>query len=162
GRMLYGPAHPLARNQGGAPAAIRELSVEEVRRFLGANYHLGPNMEMIVALPLAWNAAEVLARLDRIFAKLASPHPPAHYAAPPPSQPFREPEIRIGAYPSDDASSAQRVLFGWRPLANLSPADSTRLSLLLELIGGGETSYLHRDLVDRKTRTLESGATGVG
>jgi Zn-dependent M16 (insulinase) family peptidase len=160
-RMVFGPTHPLARNAGGLPAALRELTPEEVRRFHDANYRLGPNMEMVAALPLSYTVEDFLAKLDGIFAKLQPQDAPNDYAKLPPPQPLDKPEIQIGKFPSDDLNVPQSALFVWKVEEGLSMADETRLGLLLSLAAGGETSYLYRDLVDGKTRLLNSGATGV-
>jgi predicted Zn-dependent peptidase len=158
----YGAGHPLAREAGGLPEGIRTLSPAEVRSFHAANYHLGPNMAMVAVIPLAWSAEDFLARLHAVLAK-AEPEPPALEPAPmPPPRPATPARIQIGKFPSADRSSSQGVVLSWPPLPRLTLGEEFRLNLLLSMLAGGQTSLLHRDLVDGKTRLLDTGATGVG
>ena len=161
GRMVFGPEHPLARNQGGKPAAIRETVPKDIRRFHDANYHLGPNMPLIAALPLSWSAGDFLSRLDKIFKRIEPHLSTRTYTVVPPFQSLPAPEIRIGVFPSDNLSIPQTAFFAWKPIPDLSKEDSVRISLLLNILAGGETSYLYGDLVDQKTRKFDSGATRV-
>ena len=53
-------------------------------------------------------------------------------------------------------------MLSWPPLTGLTLREEFRINLLMSVLAGGETSLLHRDLVDGKTRLLDTGATGVG
>ena len=160
--LSYGKGHPLAREAGGLPEGIRSLSPAEVRGFHAANYHLGPNMAAVAVLPLSWSIEDFLQRLHAVFEKV-EPDPPRLSPAPMPPPPSAGPaQIRIGKFPSADKSAPQGVVMSWPPLSALSLRDEFRTSLLLSVLGGGETSLLQRDLVDGKTRLLDTGATGVG
>ncbi len=162
GRMLYGPAHPLALNQGGEPEEIRKLAPPEVRAFHAAHYHLDGNMEMIAALPAGWTAADFLERLNGEILRLEPRPVKRSYEGLPPFAPLKTREIRIGSFPSDGAPAPQSALMAWPPVRTLNTDEQIRADLALALVGGGETSYLYRDLVDQKTRKFNSGATGVG
>ena len=158
----YGAGHPLAREAGGLPEGIRGLSPAEVRAFHAANYHLGANMAMVAVVPLGWSVEDFLGRLHGVLTR-AEPQPPslepAAMPAPRPASPAR---IHIGKYPAADKSSTQGVVLSWPPLARLTLREEFRINLLMSVLAGGQTSLLHRDLVDGKTRLLETGATGVG
>jgi Zn-dependent M16 (insulinase) family peptidase len=160
-RLGYGASHPLAREQGGLPEGIRRLTPAELRAFHAAHYHLGPNMALVAALPLDWSVQDFLQRLQAVFAAV-EPQPPARTYPPlPPAHPTRAPQVWIGRFPSADTSSAQGVVLSWPPLAGLTLREEFRITLLLSVLAQGETSLLHRDLVDGKTRLLDTGATGV-
>ncbi|MCX5791586.1 MAG: hypothetical protein NTY45_05115 [Elusimicrobia bacterium] len=162
GDMMYGPAHPLALNQGGEPAEIWKLTPADVRAFHAARYHLDGNMELIAALPQGWDAAAFLARLNDEILRL-EPRPPARaYPGLPPFAPRQDRAIRIGGFPSDGAPAPQDAFMAWPPVRAFGKDDNVRAALAADLLGGGETSYLYRDLIDRKTRKFDSGATGVG
>lgn len=160
-RMVFGEGHPLARNQGGEPEKMWDMTPEDIRRFHAANYRLGPNMAMIAALPLSWSAEEFLGRLGEILRRVEPAPPKRTYPKLPPFEPFKEPEVRIGSFPSEDANVPQAVYFAWRPLPKLTKEEVVRISFLLDLAAGGETSYLYKDLIDQETRLWDSGATGV-
>ena len=160
--MLYGPKHPLARVQGGRPEKIWELSPADVRAFHATHYHLDGNMEMIAALPQGWDAADFLARLNDEILRL-EPQPPAgSYSGLPPFEPLKSREVRIGSFPSDGTPVPQDALLAWPPGKTFSTDEKPRIDLAIDLLGGGETSYLYRDLIDQKTRKLDSGATNIG
>ncbi|MBI4423054.1 MAG: insulinase family protein, partial [Elusimicrobia bacterium] len=162
GRLLYGPKHPLALNQGGEPSELWRLSPGDIRAFHERYYHLDGNMALIAALPMGWTAADFLARLDETLRRLEPAGSPRTYPALPPFEPRAERPIRFGRFPSDDAPAPQDVAMAWPPVRTFTLEEELRLGLALDLLGGGEPSYLHRDLVDRKTRLFDSGATGVG
>ena len=158
----YGAGHPLAHDAGGLPEGIRALGPEEVRRFHAANYHLGPNMAMVAVVPLTWSAEDYLARLQAVLARVEPEPPRLRYPTLPAPRPVQPPGIRIGKFPSADQSSAQGVVLAWPPLVGPTLREELRIGLLLSVLGSGDASLLHRDLVDGKTRLIDTGATGVG
>lgn len=160
-RLMFGPEHPLALNQGGEPEEIWKLSPADIRAFHAKHYRLDANAEMIAALPSSWDAAAFLARLDAEILRLEPRSTARAYTGLPPFKPSPEREMRIGSYPSNDLSSPQYALMAWPPVQTLGVEEAVRAGLAADLIGGGETSYLYRDLVDRKTRRSGAGATGV-
>ncbi|MBI4667690.1 MAG: hypothetical protein HY747_00660, partial [Elusimicrobia bacterium] len=159
-RKLFGRGHPLAREYGGLPEAMRELRPEDIRRFHKTNYHLGPNMALIAVMPVSWSAAEFLSRLEGTMEKLQPGEEKRNYPVLPDPAPER-PEILIGRYPSDEIAAPQEMVLAWKPLAAMSERKMVRTGVLLDIIAGGETSFLHRDLVDQKTKSFDSGLTGV-
>ena len=158
--MAFGEDHPLSRNAGGNPARLWEVTPEAIRSFHRANYRIGPGLSVVAALPFTWSAHDFLRRLDPLLVRLAPPEA----AEPPALPPFRPAplgQIRIGTYPSDSPDAPQDVLLGWRALPDLTSDEWDALEILLAVIGDGESSYLHHDLVDQKTRSFDSGLTGV-
>ena len=75
-RMIYGSAHPLSFNAGGAPDAIRKMTPDDIKRYHDANYHLG-NMGAVVSVPKDMTLDVVLTRLDAIFTKTEPVSPKA-------------------------------------------------------------------------------------
>jgi Zn-dependent M16 (insulinase) family peptidase len=160
--LLGGPDHPLARNSGGEPARLWELGPEAIRRFHAANYRIGPGLEMVAALPTAWSAGEFLERLDPLLKRLSSAGDEEPQAPLPPFRPAPQGQTWIGAYPADSTDKPQTVWMAWRGLPDLGVDEWDTLDILMDVIGGGEASYLYRDLVDQKTRVLDLPVTGVG
>lgn len=162
GRMAFGPGHPLALNQGGEPKEIWKLSPADIRAFHAAHYHLDGNFAMIAALPPSWSVPDFLSRFDAAVSRLEPQASTRAYAGLPPPAPLERREIRIGRFPSDDAPAPQQALLAWPPVAALTREEALHAALAMDLLAGGESSYLYGDLVDQKTRKLDSGATGVG
>ncbi|MFH1724819.1 MAG: hypothetical protein ABII00_09380 [Elusimicrobiota bacterium] len=178
--LIFGKDNPMARNQGGLPSAIREMTPRDIRRFHRIRYHFGSNMALIAALPASYPFREFLSRLNGVM-KAVEPEALdaapgclprtgggtgercARYPAIPPYKPAKGAPIVIGSYPGEDPNLPQSVAFSWKPLKRaLSPRESVELGLLLSVLADGETSFLYRDLIDEKTRAMGSGATNVG
>ncbi|MBI5246896.1 MAG: insulinase family protein [Elusimicrobia bacterium] len=161
GRMLYGPTHPLARNQGGEPEQIWKLAPSDIRAFHAAHYHLDGRMELLAALPMTWSASDFLARLDELIRR-AEPGAPAGEAAPlPPFRPLAARAIRIDSYPSQDASTPQTATFGWPPVRLFSNEEKVRLDMALELLSG-DLPFLSGDYLDKVIHKTSPGAPSVG
>lgn len=159
GRMLYGPDHPLARNQGGEPDQIWKLTPADIRAFHAAHYHLDGRMELIAALPRDWSAADFLARLDAAMRRV-EPAVPAPAAGLPPFTPAKSRDIRLGAFPSQDSSTAADAMLAWPPVRTLGVDEEARLDIALELIGG-DLPFLAGDYLDKVVRKVSPGASGV-
>lgn len=152
--LLYGRGHPFARNQGGIPSEMLSTSVSDIRSFHRSNYRIGPNMGMVAVLPHGAGWPEFLGRLEKMISKADPEAVSARRCrhTVPGFSPAEEGLVKIGAYPSSDLNSPQNIMIGWKPLESISMDEAMALETLLEILGGGETSYLHRDMVDRLTR----------
>ncbi len=160
GRMLYGPHHPLARNQGGEPDEIWKLSPTDIRAFHAAHYHLNAGMKIVAALPTDWSAADFLARLDETMRRV---EPQASILVPaglPPFEPLAERAIRIGSFPSQDLSTPQNVIMGWPPVRTLGVEDKVRLDLALDLLAADQ-SFLSRDILDEGASKFAPGGASM-
>jgi Zn-dependent M16 (insulinase) family peptidase len=162
GRMMYGPQHPLARNEGGDPPEIWKLTPQEIRDFHKDHYRLDSNAAFIAALPLSWSAEDFLRRLDMIIQRMEPELSTRPAAALPSFSPQKRRDIWIGRFPSEDIQAPRSASFVWPPVRTFSREEATRLGLALSVLADGESAYLYKDLVDQKTRKLKSGATGVG
>jgi hypothetical protein len=65
-RLTFGATHPLARNQGGTPAGIRQLTADDIRRFHRDHYRLA-NMGLIGVFPRAVTLETVLGRVGALL-----------------------------------------------------------------------------------------------
>lgn len=161
--MIYGKNHPLSYDSGGHPPEMRKMTPADIRAFHNRNYHIGPNMACIAALPPSECFDVFLKRMAAQIDKVE--HSGLTAAGPAPSLPRPSPEehgvIKIGSFPSDDMSSPQNVIIAWDSIPGLSMDDSIAISLLLEILGGGDSSYLHKDLVDRASKTILPEAAGI-
>ena len=177
--LLYGKDSPMALDSGGAPAGIRRLVPEDIRRFHKANYHFGSNLSMIAVLPPDYSPSQFLARLNAIMdavepearaaaegclpAAGADTKPCARYPELPPFRPAEGAPILIGSFPNEDPNLPQNVAMSFRPLKKTpTPREALELELFLSVLGGGDTSILYRDLVDEAARKFDSGVTNMG
>ncbi len=174
-RRLYGPDHPLARETGGLPAAIRTMEPRHLRAFLERCYRPGAGFGLIVGLPPRWGIEPFLGDLDGVLVKVCNgllakedgagsggtgPARDAIFALPPFAPPA-EPLIERVAFPSANLAENGAAVVAWAPYDSLSPGDLFRLELLWYLLAGDETSYLHKDLVDGATRKIDGGVAAV-
>lgn len=162
-RALHGPGHPLAWRTGGTPEAIRTLGPEQVRRFHAAHYHLSPNLGVVLNVPPAWELDPLLDRLDRLLSELAarpghSPRPAVVY---PPPRPERPAGVIRAPYPCADGNDPVPLVAAWPIVPAADVAAHYARRLLLEAFADGETSHLHRVLIDRSTRRLPLDAARV-
>lgn len=171
-RRLYGPAHPLFHRSGGTPAAIRTLGPDQVRRFHEAHYHLSPNLGLVVALPPSLPTDRFLERLAPIVDALAArpehagrprramtptgPGDTSTWPAPRPTQPDGA-VLRV-PFPAAGKDEPVPLVAAWPLVRAGGVADHLARRLFLEALADGETSLLHRQLIDRATRTVEVDA----
>jgi Zn-dependent M16 (insulinase) family peptidase len=161
-KLAFGEKHPLALESGGDPATMRAMAPSAIRAFHARNYRIGPSVSLVAAMPPQTGVAEFLEKLSTLLDKAsggkiaaAAPELPDFNSAP-------KPEIWIGSYPADDGDIPQDAFFTWKPRRQLGCEEAIELSIFLELLAGGETSYLYRDLVDSDTCTVDCGAAAVG
>ncbi|MFH1619829.1 MAG: hypothetical protein ABIG11_07980 [bacterium] len=159
--MVYGERHPLAVNHGGLPSAMRSLTPAEIRSFHSANYRLGANALLLAVLPTGTDYTGFLERLDAIINRVQPSLPDVSYAGIPAFKPAPAGDVSIGTFPSDDVNSPGEVFMAWRPVTGLSEGESLTLETLLDIFGGGQTSYLYRDLVDGTARRKDFGISSV-
>jgi Zn-dependent M16 (insulinase) family peptidase len=162
-RRLYGEGHPLANASGGTPAGIRTLTPEQVRRFHRDHYHVA-NVGLIASLPPTIPAAEFLERLDAMVSELAAraTHTPTGPARDlPPATPSHDRSLLRLPYPNANEQDTGYLVLAWPPRAASSVAEHLLRHLLLEGFADGETSLLHRVLLDSATRRLEVPAARV-
>lgn len=162
-RMIYGDAHPLSFNAGGAPDAIRKMGPDDIKRYHDANYHLG-NMGALVSVPKDMTPDAVLARFDAIFAKNEPDSPKRDYMSAeklPVQKPAAPGTIKMIEYPSENAGQPSPVLFGYP--ATLKPDLNERVLLdnFMTVFAGDANTNLYKKFIDSKTREIDTGAQGV-
>lgn len=162
-RALHGPGHPLAWRTGGTPEAIRTLGPEQVRRFHAAHYHLSPNLGVVLNVPPGWELEALLGRLDRLLSELAArpDHRPRPAVVYPPPRPERPAGVIRTPYPCADANDPVPLVLAWPIVPAAGVAAHYARRMLLEAFADGETSHLHRVLIDRATRRLPLDAARV-
>ena len=162
-RMIYGPAHPLSFNAGGAPDNIRKLTPVDIKRYHDANYHLG-NMGAIVSVPKDMTPDAVLTRLDAMFVKAEPASPKRDYMsiAKLPVPKSAEPgTIRIIEYPNQNAEQPSSILFSYPATLKLSLTEKVLLDNFLNVFAGDANTNLYKKFIDSKTRELDTGAQRV-
>lgn len=160
---LYGPEHPLARESGGLPADLREVTPADVRLFHDRHYTLG-NMTLIAALHPGQALPTALERFDAILRRVQPGPTPVQRSDEstfPPPQPAPPGQIQIVDYPQNNDQQPGPVLLGWLGPMTLEPKEQLLLELFADTIADGETSNLYKRLVDTTTRVMDVGATSV-
>jgi Zn-dependent M16 (insulinase) family peptidase len=164
-KLVLGPDHPLTFQAGGTPDAIRHLTAQEIRRFHREHYILGPTTPLVIVVDREQLPEQVLAALERLlssFPQMDSSAVRETVIAPHPRiQPAERRELRLVPMPSMNATAPAPILFGWSPVYLPSIDDRLRLDALLAAFGQGPQSILYRRLVDRQTREIDLGASGV-
>jgi Zn-dependent M16 (insulinase) family peptidase len=163
GRLVYGEAHPLALSQGGTPEGIRALTPQEIRVFHDAHYQLA-NMGMVGAFPSTVPLYDVLAHVGEALDTLAPRDDSRRYmteADVPPARGATAGTLRVVDYPYATADQPSPAALGWPAARRLDLAERTAMELFLSAFGDGESSTMYDALVDRKTRVLDVGVTGV-
>jgi Zn-dependent M16 (insulinase) family peptidase len=162
-RMLYGDAHPLAFNAGGAPDGIRKMTPADIKRYHDANYHLG-NMGAVVSVPKDMTPASVLTRLDAVFAKVEPTSQKRDYLSfeklpsPKSAQPGT---IRIIEYPSENAEQPSSMIFSYPATLKLNLTEKLLLDNFLSVFAGDANTNLYKKFIDSTTRELDTGAQGM-
>lgn len=163
GRIVYGENHPLAFNSGGAPAAIREMQPEHIKKFHRENYRLG-NMGMIASLPKEMTLGEALAKFDTMLNRL-EPQPAKRdfmnaekLPAPAGAAPGK---IELVEYPFKNAEQPGTILFAYPAKLEIAPQEELLLGYFLNIFAGDATTNLYKKFIDTKTREMDLGAQGV-
>jgi Zn-dependent M16 (insulinase) family peptidase len=163
-RLLYGDKHPLSFNAGGAPEGIRLMVDADIKRYHDANYHLG-NMGALVSVPKETDAAHVLEKLDAIFAT-AEPGKsnrkfPTLSDLPSPT-PAPAGKIAIVDYPSENPQQPSSIQLGMPATLKLDVTERILMQAFLAVFAGDSNTNLYKKFVDGKSRTVDTGAKGVG
>ncbi|MGH8069838.1 MAG: hypothetical protein ACRERE_32275 [Candidatus Entotheonellia bacterium] len=164
-KLVLGEDHPLAFQAGGTPDAIRRLTPQKIRQFHREHYVLGPTTPLVIVVNRQQPPEEVLAALARLLSffhptkasvareMVVAPHTRI--------QPAERKELQRVPWPHLNATAPSTIVLGWPPVRLPSLDDRLRLDALLASLGQGPQSILYGSLVDRQTREIDSGATGV-
>lgn len=164
--VLYGPEHPLARESGGLPEGIREMTPEHIRDFHARHYRLD-NMGMIGAfdasLPFDARLAALGAMLDRVAPDLPASAPDViDLDELPPPAPAASRAPRAIPYPHGEDQDAVEIELLWPPARALPLDERLLLELFLATFAGEAGTNLHRIFVDSETAEIDLGTTSVG
>ncbi len=147
---LYGPEHPLAAYQGGIPDAIRGLEPRHIREFQASTHFLA-NMGAQLVVPPGSANEPLLARMDSLLRAL-EPERPAlptrlrHQL--PPARPSRGRLTEVVPVPGVREGEPALLLAAWPQVVALDPARARLARLFLNVAASGESSDLHRHLLD--------------
>jgi Zn-dependent M16 (insulinase) family peptidase len=162
-RMIYGPAHPLSFNAGGAPDGIRKMKPEDIKHYHDVNYHLG-NMGAVVSVPKDMTPDVVLTRFDETFTKAEPAVDKREYmsVAKLPAPASAEPgTIRVIEYPNQNAEQPSSILFSYPATLKLNLTEKLLLDNFLSVFAGDANTNLYKKFIDSKTRALDTGAQGM-
>jgi Zn-dependent M16 (insulinase) family peptidase len=163
-KLVLGANHPLTFQAGGTPDALRRLTPQKIRQFHRQHYILGPTTPLIV-VSRQHSPQEILAALAQLLSAFQSPEASVAreiVAVPHPRiQPAESKALQRVPWPNPNATAPSTVVFGWPPMRLPSLDERLRLEALLAALGQGPQSILYGSLVDRQTRDIDLGATGV-
>lgn len=162
-RLIYGDAHPLSFNAGGAPDGIRKMTPDDIKRYHEANYHLG-NMGAVVSVPKDMTPASVLTRLDAIFTKNEPNSPKREYmsvAKLPALQSAPAGTIKMIEFPNENAQQASSMIFTYPATLKLDLNEKVLIDNFLNVFAGDANTNLYKKFIDSQTREIETGAQGT-
>jgi Zn-dependent M16 (insulinase) family peptidase len=164
-KRTFGEQSPFAFNSGGAPDEMRTVTPSEIRRFHNKYYRIGPGTGFIFSFPPQEDVALLLRRISDEFQQFAKPgadsSEPTHQEPKYQIHPSPNLEPGIFPYPSPNETSPGFIHFSWAPAKTDNLVDLKMLELFFQALAGGEGSFLHKAIVQRNTRTLDLGATGI-
>jgi hypothetical protein len=165
-KLVLGAQHPLTFRAGGTPEGIRQLTPQAVRAFHSAHYVLGPTTPLMLVVDRQQPPAPVLTRLSQLLSAFlrtdTGTGPGATAASHRSIQPAAHAAVQLVPVPSSHTTDPATLLFGWTPVRLPSLEDRLLVEAFLRRVGQGPSAVLYRSMVDRQTREIETGATGVG
>jgi Zn-dependent M16 (insulinase) family peptidase len=162
-RTLYGNAHPFSFNAGGSPQGIREMKVDDIKKFHAANYHLG-NMGALVSVPKEMSLDAVFKRMDAILNRVEPKTEKREFMTIEKLSPMKSAEtgkIRIVEFPSKNEQQAASMLFAYPANLKLDTTERILLGNFLGVFAGDANTNLYKKLIDTKTREINLDANGV-
>ncbi len=164
-RLVYGESNPLSYVSGGHPPAMRTMVPRHIRDFHSATHHLN-NMGMVVSMPSSVAMTECLTRLSEILghtepAATVEFHPDDFLKRLPEPHPAPEGTMAESWFPNMNVREPGILLFTWPAHLDIPLEEQMLFDIFLDAFAGGQTSTLHRTLVDPESRQVNFGATGV-
>ncbi len=164
-KRVLGDQSPLGFDGGGTVEEMRTVTPEEIRRFHGNYYRIGPSTGFIFAFPPEENVPAILERISRELQQFSEPgstSPKDSIEGPKyPIHPSEDLNPAIYPFPGPNVAAPGFIHFAWKPGKASSPVDLKLLELFSGALADGEDSLLQGVIVDSKTRLIDSGATGV-
>ena len=164
-KHMLGASHPLTFPAGGTPEGIRRLTPQEIRQFHRQQYVVGATTPLVIIIDRQQDPIQVLTvladMLTAIAPENANMRPTAPTSSPSHVEPAKDKTPQLVPMPSLNATDPAHIAFGWQGAHLPSVADRLLLEAFLAVFGQGNQSILYRSLVDRQTRAIDVGATGV-
>ena len=164
-KRVLGVNHPLTFPAGGTPDGLRRLTPREIRQFHRDHYVLGPSTPLVLVIDGQQPPAQVLAALsdmlDALRHRSAGVNPAAAASHRTHIRPAEHKALQAVPMPGLNASDPATIVFAWAPARLPTLRQRLLLDALLAVFGQGTQSVLYRSIVDRQTRELDVGATGV-
>jgi len=165
-KRLWGEGHPLSWNSGGTPEALRTVTAKDIRAFHEPRYHLGPDTQMIVALPDSIPETDFLTTLSAQMAAVdARPEMKNRgkvVHAIPPGRPQADRSPKTYPYPNSNEDDGGSTLVMWTPVRLGALEDRMFCELLLSTLANGDTATLYKRLMDGATREVVVDASSMG
>jgi Zn-dependent M16 (insulinase) family peptidase len=163
--LLYGETHPLAMSSGGEPAAIREMTPEDIRTFHAGTHHLN-NMGAAVSIGDGVPLDECLSRIGDLFTRVEPEAKPGEDPASlwdrlPAPRPAPEGSIRLAHFPHQSGNEPGLMVFAWPAVREMDARSRYLLGLFMNLLAEGQTASLYRRFIDSQTRVMDIGASSV-
>ncbi len=147
---LFPKGHPYSWSTIGSMDDLNRATLEDLKAFFGEFYHPA---NATLCLAGDFDPSEAKALIEKYFGGLAAgPKPKAVVVPPAPA--IAEKLVRF------DRVQLPRVYWNWPSVAADHP-DAPALDLLADVLAGGETSRLHRELVLEKRLSKDVSATSA-
>ncbi len=149
--VLFPKGHPYSWPTIGSMDDLNKATLDDLKAFFGEFYHPA---NATLCLAGDFEPAEAKALIQKYFGGLAA-GPKPHAVAVPTAPAKAEKLVRF------DRVQLPRVYWNWPGLAADHP-DAPALDLLADVLAGGETSRLHRELVLEKRLSKDVSANSMG
>jgi hypothetical protein len=165
-KSLLGSDNPFGFNSGGEPDAMRGVTPQEIRRFHDKYYRIGPGTGFIFSFPRIENVPSLLRRISQELQQVSKDSGPERVFSTGSKYPIHASQSltpSIYPFPAPREADPGTVAFGWAPTRNTnrSLVELRMLDLFVHCLASGEDSVLYKELVDSRTRVINSGATGI-
>jgi Zn-dependent M16 (insulinase) family peptidase len=164
-QMMYGAEHPLSMSSGGLPAAIREMTPDDLRAFHSATHHLN-NMGSAISIGDEIPLTEALTRLSDILNRvepegILAYDPAALWDRIPSATPAPYGTVTLTHFPHQNENEPGLLWLAWPGLQDFGSEDLYLYELFLGLMASGQTSNLYKKFIDSETREMDLGANAI-
>ena len=164
-RMVYGEDHPLTYVSGGDPDVMREMTAEDMWKFIHDTHYLG-NMGAVVSIQPSVEIESFLETMNGILNRCQDEPRESDlvgisaYDLPEPKS-AEKGEVRMVTFPSERTEDPGYILMAWPAELEISPNDRFMLEQFLSTFANGQTSNLYKLFINSETKKLDIGGQSV-
>jgi Zn-dependent M16 (insulinase) family peptidase len=164
-RLVFGEGHPLSNSAGGDPDIMREMTPEDMWKFIEENYHLA-NMGAIVSIPDEVDFESFLKNMNQILEVCQDFEDHSDNAGLikydfPRQDPAPAGTIKITGYPSDKESDFGHMIFAWPSKYDFGYDEQFMFEMFWNALCNGSTSNMYKLFINSESREIDLGAQYV-